>query len=184
MLAHDRQDGRDVALDQVGRHPGEVRRMLDQSAKALGRGRCHRIAECRGMSLDVMSGAKQLVAGFRGHAVAHQLRMRRGQAVALHRHPTLEFAGQFGERPLGARDGIVMLACVERAQRVAQRVRLGDDLMLGIGLDLEVGRLGLPGPGHDESPPLSDQLVTRALSSSAGCWMISALPLPRRSGPI
>src|SRR6266404_570817 len=62
-LAHDGLNGVDMMRDQVGRHLIEIRRVLDDPAEALGGGASGRVSEGGGVALDVMGGAKQLLAG-------------------------------------------------------------------------------------------------------------------------
>src|SRR3974390_3245250 len=68
-LAHGRLDRVDVVGDQVGRHFGELGRVLDDPAETLGGGGGGRIAEGGGVALDVMGSSKQLFAIFVGKAV-------------------------------------------------------------------------------------------------------------------
>ncbi|MGY4416738.1 hypothetical protein ACVWW4_008474 [Bradyrhizobium sp. LB7.1] len=69
VLVHDGEDGVDVVREQLGRHLFEIWRMLDDAAQALGNSRRRRIAEGRGIALDVVRGAKELVAPVLGEAV-------------------------------------------------------------------------------------------------------------------
>src|SRR6266404_4526769 len=62
-LAHDGLNGVDMMRDQLGRYLIEIRRVLDDPAEALGGGASGRVSEGGGVALDVMGGAKQLLAG-------------------------------------------------------------------------------------------------------------------------
>ena len=64
VVAHDRLDRVDMMFDQRGGHLVEVGRVLDDSAQAFRGGGSGGIAEGCGIALDVVGGAKQLVAGF------------------------------------------------------------------------------------------------------------------------
>ena len=55
--------------DQVGRHLVEIGRVLDDPAQAFGGDAGGREAEGGGVALDVMGGAKQLVARGAGKAI-------------------------------------------------------------------------------------------------------------------
>src|SRR5262249_14429589 len=68
-LTHDGLHGIDVMHDQLSRHFREIRRVLDDAAEAVGGGARGREAECDGVALDVMRGAKQFSAGDIGETV-------------------------------------------------------------------------------------------------------------------
>ena len=138
VFVHDGEDGVDVVREQLGRHLLEIRRVLDDAAQALGNARRGRKTERRGVALDVMRGAEQLVAPLLGEAVVADGDIGGRQPVDLGRHPVLELAGEARKRLLGAGDRIVHVLFVDPAQNLAQRIGLRDHLMRGEGLDLDV----------------------------------------------
>ena len=66
------------------------------------------IAEGRGLALDVVSGAEQLVMGFFGEAEPLDVLPRGVEPLALGMHPVGEFVRQLRQRRFGARDRIVV----------------------------------------------------------------------------
>ncbi len=137
VIVHDRQDRLDVIGDQFRRHPVEFGRVLDDPAQAVGGGGRGGISEGRGVALDVMGGAKQFLVGVFGKAVPDDGRVRGRKPVGLDHHPVLEFAGQAGKRLFRARDGVVEILFGDAAQHLAQRIGLGDDVMVSEGLDVD-----------------------------------------------
>ena len=124
--------------DQIGRHLVEIGRVLDDPAQALGGGAGRRETEGGGVALDVMGGTEQFVArGFR-KAVLEDGGVGRREPVGFDFHPVPEFAGQAGQRLFRARDGIVEILFGDAPQHLAQRIGLGDHVMIGEGLDLDV----------------------------------------------
>ena len=63
LLADDGAHRIDMLIDQRDRNAAHVGRVLDQPAQAVGGRRDERIAEGRGLALDVVGGVKQRVAG-------------------------------------------------------------------------------------------------------------------------
>ena len=59
IFAIDRTHRVDVLIDQLGRNAVGSGRVLDQPAKAVGRGRHRRIAEGGGFALDIVGGVEQ-----------------------------------------------------------------------------------------------------------------------------
>ena len=64
-LVHDGLNGVDVMRDQIGRHLGEIGRVLDDPAQALGGGAGGRETEGGGVALDVMGGAETVPRAWR-----------------------------------------------------------------------------------------------------------------------
>ena len=60
------------------------------------------------------------------------------EPVGFSQHPVLELAGEFGQRLLGARHGIVGVLLADPPQYLARRIGLGDDVMGREGLDLDI----------------------------------------------
>ena len=92
VLAHDRLNRLDVIVDQLGRHLGEIRRVFDDAAQAVGGGSGGRIAEGRRFALDVMGGAKQFFARGLGEAVLLHIDVSVGEPLAFDRHPVAKLA--------------------------------------------------------------------------------------------
>src|SRR3982074_2159932 len=67
-VPHDRLNGVDMMLDQLGGHLLEIRGVLDDPAQAVGGRSGGGVSESGGIAPDVMGGTKQLLAGGLGEA--------------------------------------------------------------------------------------------------------------------
>ena len=80
-FSHDRLDSVDVVRNQLGRHFGQVRSMLDDTAKTFRSGAGAGETESGRVSLDVVGGTKKLAARQLGKAVLENRKMSGRQTV-------------------------------------------------------------------------------------------------------
>ena len=141
LLADDGAHRIDMLVDQRERDARHVGRVLDQPAQAVGGRRDERIAEGRGLALDVVGGVEQRLAGRLGEALGLDVAARGVEAVAFRVHPGREFARKLRQRLLGARHRIVVgVLAGDLRHRHAQLVRRRDHLVVAVGRDRRLCR--------------------------------------------
>src|SRR5690349_8980429 len=112
--------------------------MLEDATQAVGSSGGNRIAERRSITLDVVSGAKQLIASCGIEtAFAHGFESSR-EPLALRQHPVVELVGEATQRLLGTGHRIIAIVLGDAFDSGAQRIWLGDDLVVVEGVDLKL----------------------------------------------